>query len=92
MKRVLPSALVSWFLSYAGKLEHPGLFKWITAIFLVNLFIPDPIIFLDELLLGLLALYLGRQKKDRHPQPATEKNVGRGKGEKVRENRTPGSK
>lgn len=85
MKRVLPSALVGWFLSYAGKLEHPQLFKWISVIFLVNLFIPDPIPFADELLLGLVTLYLGRQKRDRSRQAPTEKPAGRGKGEKVRE-------
>ncbi|MCW8128332.1 DUF6116 family protein [Microbulbifer halophilus] len=78
MKRV---ALVGWFLNYAGKLEHPQLFKWICAIFLVNLFIPDPIPFVDELLLGLATLYLGNQKKDRQRETPTEKPAGRGKGE-----------
>lgn len=63
MKRVLPSTLVGWFLNYAKKLEHPQLFKWVSAIFLVNLFIPDPLPFVDELLLGLAAIYLGKQKK-----------------------------
>lgn len=63
MKRVLPSALVGWFLNYSRKLEHPQLFKWISVIFLVDLFIPDVVPFVDEILLGLATLYLGRRKK-----------------------------
>ncbi|WP_346839417.1 DUF6116 family protein [Microbulbifer sp. SAOS-129_SWC] len=68
MKKALPSALVGWFLNYATKLEHPLLFKWISVIFLVNLFIPDPVPFVDELLLGLFTLYLGRRKKAPPPR------------------------
>lgn len=83
MKKVLPSALVGWFLNYARKLEHPRLFQWICAIFLVNLFIPDPVPLLDELLLGLFALYLGRQKKV--TESTGEKTVGGGRGERAKE-------
>ncbi|WP_226877104.1 DUF6116 family protein [Microbulbifer hainanensis] len=83
MKKVLPSAAVSWFLNYARKLEHPQLFKWICAIFLVNLFIPDPVPLVDELLLGMVALYLARQKKA--PDQSGEKTVGSGRGERVKE-------
>lgn len=86
MKRVLPSALVGWFLNYAESLRHPQLFKWITAIFLVDLFIPDLVPFVDELLLGLAAVYLGRRKKKRTEDIPEEKPVGRGPGERVKEN------
>ncbi|WP_323847272.1 DUF6116 family protein [Microbulbifer magnicolonia] len=88
MKRVLPSALVGWFLNYAKKLEHPQLFKWICAIFLVDLFIPDLLPFVDELLLGMATLYLGSRKKrrsDSHHQQSNEKFAGRGKGERVKD-------
>ena len=90
MKKVLPSAAVSWFLNYARKLEHPQLFKWICAIFLVNLFIPDPVPLVDELLLGMVALYLGRQKKA--PDKTGEKTVGSGRGERVKEDSHPGER
>ncbi|SDK72044.1 DUF6116 family protein [Microbulbifer yueqingensis] len=63
MKKVLPSALVGWFLNHARGLKHPQLFKWICAIFLVDLFVPDLLPFVDELLLGLAALYLGSRRK-----------------------------
>lgn len=95
MKRVLPSALVGWFLNYAKKLEHPQLFKWVVAIFLVDLFIPDLLPFVDELLLGLAALYLGSRKKVRTAgpkEPPNEKFAGRGQGERVKENSQAGSR
>lgn len=76
MKRVLPSALVGWFLSYAEKLERPRLFKWIFALFLINLFIIDPVPFVDEILLGLFTIYLARQKAS--PAERTEEKVVRG--------------
>lgn len=86
MKRVLPSALVGWFLNYAETLQHPQLFKWITAIFLVDLFIPDLVPFADELLLGMAAVYLGRRKKSRTQDAPEEKPVGHGPGERVKDN------
>jgi hypothetical protein len=76
MKRVLPSALVGWFLNYARTLEHPQLFKWISVIFLVDLFIPDLVPFVDEILLGLAALFLGRWKKSRSGKEPAEKTAG----------------
>lgn len=63
MKRVLPSALVGWFLGYARGLKHPQLFKWLCALFLIDLFIPDLIPFVDEILLGLATLFLAAWKK-----------------------------
>ncbi|MCK7597592.1 hypothetical protein M0G74_09970 [Microbulbifer sp. CAU 1566] len=63
MKRVLPSALVGWFLNYARRLKHPQLFKWICALFLIDLLIPDLVPFVDEILLGLATLFLAAWKK-----------------------------
>lgn len=86
MKRVLPSAFVGWFLNYAETLRHPQLFKWITAIFLVDLFVPDLVPFADELLLGMAVLYLGRRKKNRTQGTPEERPVGRGPGKRVKDN------
>ncbi|MFD1218241.1 DUF6116 family protein [Microbulbifer celer] len=63
MKRVLPSALVGWFLNYARKLKHPTLFKWVCALFLFDLLIPDMVPFVDELLLGLATLFLASWRR-----------------------------
>ncbi|WP_295799771.1 DUF6116 family protein [uncultured Microbulbifer sp.] len=82
MKRVLPSAFVGWFLKYAGNLKHPQLFKWISALFLIDLLIPDLVPFVDEILLGLATMFLASRKKDRDTSQQTpqEKTV---KGETI---------
>ena len=41
------------FFNWARKLKHPTLFKLVGALFVINLFIPDAIPFIDEILLGL---------------------------------------
>ncbi|MBB5210785.1 DUF6116 family protein [Microbulbifer hydrolyticus] len=74
MKRVLPSALVGWFLRYAHGLKHPQLFKWICAFFLIDLIIPDLVPFVDEILLGLGTLFLASWKKS---GSTTESSEGR---------------
>lgn len=51
--------LIERFLS---RLERPLLFKLAAGLFLVSLFVPDPIPFLDELLFGIITLLLTRQK------------------------------
>ncbi|WP_199775609.1 DUF6116 family protein [Microbulbifer pacificus] len=88
MKRVLPSALVGWFLNYARGLKHPQLFKWICALFLVDLIIPDLVPFVDELLLGLATLFLAAWKKHSQveqagPTARDHAEKGNGRDEKV---------
>ena len=70
MKRVIPSSLVVWFLNYARRLKHPQLFKWICALFLIDLIIPDLVPFVDEILLGLATLFLASWKKRGNAQGA----------------------
>jgi hypothetical protein len=45
--------------TYASKMRFPVLFFVTVGLFLVNVFLPDPIPFVDEILLGLGALLLG---------------------------------
>lgn len=47
---------------FLARLERPLLFKIAAGLFLVSLFVPDPIPFLDELLFGIATLLLTRQK------------------------------
>ena len=49
----MPSTLLLPVLNWARKLRFPVLFKITAALFAVTIFIPDPIPFLDELLLGM---------------------------------------
>ncbi|MDO5610256.1 MAG: hypothetical protein Q4G62_05700 [Pseudomonadota bacterium] len=56
------SLLIGPFLNWARKLKYPTLFKIVGALFVVTLFVPDPIPFLDEILLGLTTLMLAKLK------------------------------
>ncbi len=44
---------------YLGRLRFPALFLVTTALFLVNVMVPDPLPFVDEILLALVGLLLG---------------------------------
>ncbi|RBL04654.1 hypothetical protein BRN40_05400, partial [Xanthomonas oryzae pv. oryzae] len=57
-------------LDWAGTLRYPTLFKLAAALFLVDLVIPDPIPFLDELLFGLTTLLLANWKTRKAPLQA----------------------
>lgn len=61
----------------ASRLRFPQLFVLAVVLFLVDLFIPDPIPFLDEILLGLLTVLFGMWRKDRgiEEQERVVKNV-----------------
>ncbi|GAP65461.1 hypothetical protein MBSD_n0751 [Mizugakiibacter sediminis] len=58
----MPRPLVRRLLGFAGRLRHPQLFVLIAALFVFDLLLPDPVPFVDEILLGLLTLALGRQR------------------------------
>lgn len=49
-------------LTWARKLRYPTLFKVTALIFAVNVFVPDMIPFVDEILLGLGTLLLANLK------------------------------
>lgn len=57
-------------LEWASTLRYPTLFKLAAALFLVDLMLPDPIPFLDELLFGLTTLLLANWKTRKAPLPA----------------------
>ncbi|HUP42230.1 MAG TPA: DUF6116 family protein [Thermoanaerobaculia bacterium] len=65
---------------FGRRLRFPQLFTFVLALFLLNVVIPDPIPFIDEILLGLLTVLLGsiRPKEPRDEprvEPRVEKNV-----------------
>ena len=55
------------FFNWARKLKHPTLFKLVGALFVINLFIPDAIPFIDEILLGLGTSVLANWKDRKKP-------------------------
>jgi hypothetical protein len=56
---------------FASGLKYPQLFLLLLILFLVDLFFPDPIPFIDEAMLGLLAVLLGTWKDRKKAEPET---------------------
>jgi len=58
-------------LGWLRRLSYPRLFMLTAVLFACNLLIPDPLPFVDELLLGLVALLLaGRKRRASASEPA----------------------
>jgi len=58
----MASPLLLPLLNWARKLRYPTLFKITAALFALTLLVPDPIPFVDEILLGLGTLLLANWK------------------------------
>ena len=54
--------LLGPFLAWARKLKYPTLFKLVAGLFVLTMIVPDPIPFIDEILLGLGTLLLANWK------------------------------
>ena len=63
-----PTSLVTMFLAYADQLKFKNLFMIVLALFTVDVFVPDFIPLIDEIILGLLAIILANWKKDRREE------------------------
>lgn len=55
--------LRKWIVEFASNLRYPTLVGIFGVLFLLDLFIPDFIPFVDEILLGLLTVLMGTLKK-----------------------------
>jgi hypothetical protein len=66
---------------YASRLRFPQLFAILAGLLVVDFVIPDPIPYIDEVILGILTVLLGmwrRHREDKEqprPQMETMKNV-----------------
>jgi lauroyl/myristoyl acyltransferase len=58
----MPSPLLAPLIAFARRLRYPTLFKITAALFVLTLLVPDPLPFIDELLLGLGTLLLATWK------------------------------
>ena len=54
--------LLAPFMTWAGRLQYPTLFKLVAGLFLFTLLVPDGLPFVDEILLGLATLLLAKWK------------------------------
>jgi len=65
--------LIRGFLS---GLKFPQLFLLLAALFAIDVITPDPILFIDEAILGVLAVMLGMWRRRDEPEPTRPmKNV-----------------
>ncbi|MCC4586932.1 hypothetical protein LL962_07365 [Xanthomonas sp. NCPPB 1067] len=70
----MPKPLTARALEWAGRLRYPTLFKLAAILFAVDLLLPDPLPFLDELLFGLTTLLLANWKTRKAPLPAASRH------------------
>lgn len=70
--------------NFASGLRFPQLFFLLLALFLVDLVFPDPIPFIDEAILGLLAVVFATWKERKHPEMEKDRDE-----ERVVKNVTP---
>jgi hypothetical protein len=63
-------------LGWARKLRYPTLFKITGALFLISVLVPDPLPFIDEILLGLGTLLLAQWKDRSRTIDGTSQNNG----------------
>jgi hypothetical protein len=68
----MPNPILLPFLDWARKLRYPTLFKITAALFMVTLFLPDPVPFVDEILFGLGTLLLANWKRRKDPPSSLE--------------------
>lgn len=68
----MPNPILLPFLDWARKLRYPTLFKITAALFVVTLFLPDPVPFVDEILFGLGTLLLANWKRRNDPPSSLE--------------------
>ena len=68
----MPNPVLLPLLDWARKLRYPTLFKITAALFVVTLFLPDPVPFVDEILFGLGTLLLANWKGRKDPPSSLE--------------------
>lgn len=59
----MPNPILAPLLAFAGRLRFKTLFLVTAALFAINVVVPDPVPFVDEILLGLGTLLLASLRK-----------------------------
>ena len=59
-------SIIESFLKNANQLKFKNLFFLVISLFIIDLLVPDFIPFIDEIILGLLAIILANWKKERN--------------------------
>jgi len=69
----MANPILAPLLAWLGRLSHPKLFMVAAVLFAATLIVPDPLPFVDELLLGIGTLLIARRKRD--PEPPADGRV-----------------
>lgn len=69
----MPNIILAPLLRWLGRLSYPKLFLVAAALFVANLFVPDPLPLVDEVLMGIGAMMIARRK--RKPAPADDRVI-----------------
>lgn len=64
----MPNPLLAPVMRWLSRLSYPKLFLLAAGLFVVNLFFPDPLPFVDEILLGIGTLVLANRKDRGKPR------------------------
>ena len=65
----MPHPLTAPLLRWASGLRFPTLAKLVAALFVLNVLVPDPFPFVDEIALGLATLLLSQWKRKEGTPP-----------------------
>ena len=69
----MANPILAPLLVWLGRLSYPKLFTLAAVLFAISVVVPDPLPFVDELLLGMGALLISRRK--RKPAPPADGRV-----------------
>lgn len=73
----MANPLLAPVLRWLGRLSYPRLFLLAGALFVADLFVPDMIPLVDEVLLGIGTLLLANWKNRKAPKPGQDPIEGR---------------
>ena len=62
---MIKQGFLAYLFRYFSRLRYPTLFLIVGGLFVANLFFPDPLPFVDEVMLGLLTVLVGKFKEGR---------------------------
>lgn len=68
----MPKSLATPLLAWANRLRYPTLFKLTAGLLLVDVLLPDPLPFVDELAFGLATLALAQWRSRKAPLDARD--------------------
>lgn len=71
----MANLLLAPVMRFLGRLSHPKLMVAFAALFVMDMFIPDPIPFVDEILFGLGTLLLANWKKRKQPSASGKQPI-----------------